>query len=33
MGAVEKDMIVNEFAVFQLYVMKQLYSLMKSTFI
>ena len=33
MDAAEQDMTLNEFAVFQLYVMKQCYVLMKSTFI
>ena len=33
MGAVEQDMTLNGFAVLQLYVMKQCYVLMKSTFI
>ena len=31
MGVVEQDMTLNEFAVLQLYVMKQYYVLMKST--
>ena len=33
MGVVEQDMTLNDFAVFQLHVMKIYYLLMKSTFI